>query len=75
MSDAAASRPSGLRETSMTAAPASAKDWAIPKPIPLDPPVTTATFPSKLRSTTASVTSPPIRSNWPRVSVVGVAEG
>src|SRR5690348_13494263 len=37
----------------MTAAPASANDWAIPRPMPRDPPVTTPTLPSNVSSTAA----------------------
>src|SRR6185503_3374212 len=46
MSSATASKESGVRSRTATAAPSSASRWAVARPIPLAAPVTTATFPS-----------------------------
>src|SRR6476620_11689252 len=47
----AASRTSGFRAVISTFAPASTNAWAMPLPIPFEPPVITAALPSMRRST------------------------
>ena len=52
---AASSSPACLREDSITAAPASASDAAIARPMPFDAPVTSATLPSSSWPTSGSL--------------------
>jgi hypothetical protein len=54
---AAASHASSLREAITTSAPASASVWTMARPMPRDPPVTTATLPVRSCSAAKEVTS------------------
>ena len=53
---AAASQASSLREAMTTSAPASASVWTMARPMPRDPPVTTATLPVMSCSAAKEVT-------------------
>src|SRR4029078_11993793 len=56
---AAASHASSLREAITTSAPASARVWTMARPMPRDPPVTTATLPVRSCSAAAEACAPP----------------
>jgi hypothetical protein len=56
---AAVSHASSLREAMTTSAPASARVWTMARPMPRDPPVTTATLPVMSCSAAKELTSSP----------------